>query len=113
MAELKPCPFCGGEAALREQPIYIYKAIYAHCTCCKARVMESFTDAPNIDGATLGREKATEKAIEAWNRRTTIETNIYDKEETYPNCPVQVLTNTATGEVSVGWWKNGGKADEP
>ena len=69
MAELKPCPFCGGKAALREQPIYIYTAIYAHCTCCKARVMESFSDAPNIDGVTLGREKATEKAIEAWNRR--------------------------------------------
>jgi ssDNA-binding Zn-finger/Zn-ribbon topoisomerase 1 len=40
-----------------------------------------------------------------------IETNIYDKEEIYPNCTVQVLTNTVTGEVSVGWWKNGGKED--
>ena len=36
-----------------------------------------------------------------------VETNIYDKEETYPDCTVQVLTNTATGDVSVGWWKNG------
>lgn len=36
-----------------------------------------------------------------------VETNIYDKEEIYPNCTVQVLTNTVTGEVSVGWWKNG------
>ena len=71
MAELKPCPFCGGYAALREQPIYIYKAIYVYCTRCKARVMESFADAPNIDGVTLGREKAAEKAIEAWNRRYT------------------------------------------
>ena len=32
---------------------------------------------------------------------------IYDKEETYPDCTVQVLTNTATGETSVGWWNNG------
>lgn len=50
-------------------------------------------------------------AIEAWNRRTKVEVNIYDKEEIYPNCTVQVLTNTVTGGVSVGWWKNGG-ADE-
>ena len=35
-----------------------------------------------------------------------VETNIYDKEEIYPDCTVQVLTNTATGDVSVGWWKN-------
>ena len=35
-----------------------------------------------------------------------VETNIFDKEEIYPNCTVQVLTNTVTGEVSVGWWKN-------
>lgn len=33
--------------------------------------------------------------------------NLFDKEETFPNCTVQVLTNTATGETSVGWWKNG------
>lgn len=35
-----------------------------------------------------------------------VETNIFDKEEIYPDCTVQVLTNTVTGEVSVGWWRN-------
>jgi hypothetical protein len=60
-----------------------------------------------------GRWRPTlrKEAIEAWNRRTKIETNIYDQEETYPNCTVQVLTNTVTGEVSVGWWENWGKED--
>lgn len=38
---------------------------------------------------------------------TLIETNIFDIEEIYPNCTVQVLRNSVTGEVSVGWWKNG------
>lgn len=47
-----------------------------------------------------------------WTEESTakivrVETNMYDKEETFPDCTVQVLTNTATGEVSVGWWKNG------
>ena len=40
---------------------------------------------------------------------TEVETNMYDKEEIYPNCTVQILTNTLTGEVSVGWWKNDSK----
>ena len=45
----------------------------------------------------------------AWDKyfkQTKVEVNFYDKEETYPNCTVQVLTNTVTGDVSVGWWKN-------
>ena len=35
-----------------------------------------------------------------------VETNIFDIEEICPNCIVQVLTNSVTGEVSIGWWKN-------
>ena len=35
-----------------------------------------------------------------------MEINIYDEEETYPDCTVQVLRNSVTGKVSVGWWKN-------
>ena len=32
--------------------------------------------------------------------------NFYDKEELYENCTVQILTNTVTGKISIGWWKN-------
>ena len=35
-----------------------------------------------------------------------MEINVYDEEETYPDCTVQVLKNSVTGKVSVGWWKN-------
>lgn len=42
----------------------------------------------------------------------SVETNIFDQEEIYPNCTVQVLTNTVTGEVSVGWWRNDIPAEE-
>ena len=35
-----------------------------------------------------------------------IEASFYDKEEIHENCTVQVLTNTKTGDVSVGWWQN-------
>lgn len=32
--------------------------------------------------------------------------NIFDQCEVYPNCTVQVLTNSITGEISIGWWIN-------
>lgn len=35
-----------------------------------------------------------------------IETNIFDQEEIHPNCTVQILRNSVTGEVSIGWWEN-------
>lgn len=37
---------------------------------------------------------------------------VYDKEEIIENCTVQILTNTVTGEVSVGWWR-GSAEDMP
>jgi hypothetical protein len=36
----------------------------------------------------------------------TEEGMIYDREEIIENCTVQILTNSVTGEQSVGWWKN-------
>ena len=35
-----------------------------------------------------------------------VKLNIYDIEETYPNCTVQILKNSITGEKSIGWKKN-------
>lgn len=37
---------------------------------------------------------------------TQISTNIYNEEETHENCTVQILKNTITGDISVGWRKN-------
>lgn len=36
-----------------------------------------------------------------------VEMLVFDREDIYHNCTVQVLTNTVTGEESVGWWKEG------
>lgn len=35
---------------------------------------------------------------------------IFDHEEIHENCTVQILSNSVTGEVSVGWW-HGSKED--
>lgn len=52
-----------------------------------------------IDHAKPIREKAHGHIV-------NVKTCFYDKAETFDNCTVQVLTNTVTGDVSVGWWKN-------
>ena len=41
------------------------------------------------------------------NDEIFVETNIYDEEEIHHNCVVQVLRNSVTGEISVGWWPEG------
>lgn len=38
---------------------------------------------------------------------TELELGVYDEVELYPNCTVQVLSNSITGETSIGWWRNG------
>ena len=34
-----------------------------------------------------------------------MESNIYDRVEEHHNCFVQILTNSVTGEISIGWKK--------
>lgn len=31
---------------------------------------------------------------------------LFDEVETHTDCTVQILRNSVTGEVSVGWWEN-------
>lgn len=59
------------------------------------------------------KKKATKLAEHNSQKETQIETNIFDQREVYTNCTVEVLTNSVTGEVSVGWWRNeeGGQDD--
>lgn len=33
-------------------------------------------------------------------------TSFFDVEELHPNCTVQILRNSVTGEMSLGWWEN-------
>ena len=69
--ELKPCPFCGGEAAIKYQDVYMSKAVFVHCIKCKARVMEHFEGIVGFGKSQRyqTKEEATNRTIEAWNRR--------------------------------------------
>jgi hypothetical protein len=36
-----------------------------------------------------------------------VDTGMFDEEYTYDNCTVQVLRNSITGQISIGWKLNG------
>lgn len=62
------------------------------CICCDDEIPEGRQVCPHCE--------------RKFGNISRIETSFYDKEEIHENCTVQVLTNTKTGDVSVGWWKN-------
>lgn len=62
--ELKPCPFCGGEAI--ERRAASYPVFWVKCEACEAE----------------GPTKALEKdAVEAWNRRAVKDLGWFDGNE--------------------------------
>ena len=61
MAELKPCPFCGGEAVLEHD--YCARG-YSYVRCGKCGV-KGFMFCMKFN------KSSDEEAIEAWNRRYT------------------------------------------
>ena len=62
MEELKPCPFCGGEALLEE---FIVRKGFEACVVCTGCLVTMPTSTYDES------EKAARKAIEAWNRRVS------------------------------------------
>lgn len=69
MTELKPCPFCGGDAEVRT--IFIEKetkdvpiSSYVRCTQCFAS-----TDEYHYKNADRTGINPSEEAVKAWNRR--------------------------------------------
>lgn len=63
MIELKPCPFCGGEAEYFEERIYIMNNAFLMGVKCK-----------DCGGAYMDadKKKCPNDMFRAWNRRTDI-----------------------------------------
>ena len=45
-------------------------------------------------------------SIDAQETAVSVDMPIYNHEEIYPNCTVQIWSNTYTGQQSIGWWQN-------
>ena len=66
MNELKPCPFCGGEAEIFEDYEIITKYVTVRCSKCFAKIQ-------NVTASIYFC--AEDKAIEMWNTRAESEGN--------------------------------------
>ena len=81
----------------------IFGPTYSTYRNCVRKIVKKHVEETGIeDEMASDCEKGTEERIE-----DNIE--YFDRSDIYPDCTVQVLTNTETGETSVGWWKNNGK----
>ena len=85
MTELKPCPFCGGDAGMHMQTTYLAKGQKERsqgwrvkCKSCKAQTQLVFCNlvesvANRINNATDTKEDAKRIVADAWNRRASDE----------------------------------------
>lgn len=77
MAELKPCPFCGGAAELTfKHPVYGAGGCEIKCISCRAKVNDFGYTETHINKNSISTPATIEsisqcikRAIEAWNRR--------------------------------------------
>lgn len=70
---LKRCPFCGGEAEMKQNELVGHQRVYIHCTSCHAVSCiqtEGWTMPFNgIPATYVSIEQCRQEAVERWNRR--------------------------------------------
>lgn len=70
--ELKPCPFCGGEAEIKKGKINLDDYVQVHCTKCGASIPKTLIDhLTYICGKQVrfSEENAIARVTNIWNRR--------------------------------------------
>ena len=92
MERIENCPCCGGEGQLKDTRGKIRQG-WVGCPACQLYIAWKISP---------------EGAVRKWNRRVqvSVEACVYDREEIFPDCTVQVWSNSVTGQTSVGWWPN-------
>lgn len=105
--ELKPCPFCGGDTRMLTASEQIDEA-FTEIMCCQCGMIFKYTQ--HFAWSKDARIKLSESFKDVWNRRVPdqkVSVALYDQEEIHHNCTVQILSNSVTGDVSIGWWPEG------
>ena len=77
--------------------------------CCSENACDGCTRDTEYRGCDhLERDAADmiESLLEYIEQPKVLGVAIYDQEEIHHNCTVQILSNSVTGDVSVGWWPN-------
>lgn len=72
--ELKPCPFCGGEAELHYQPLYTENGVCVRCIECNARSRFVLYDCKyqayhGEKEVYVPKGRAINDVVNLWNRR--------------------------------------------
>lgn len=72
MTNLKPCPFCGGEAELKDGNLYCDKTFYVKCKNCKAMTDRTLVNHPAmaLDGSLIEKTRYTEKQAKKQSNRS-------------------------------------------
>lgn len=77
MAKLLPCPFCGGEAAVKRGAVYFNFRVWVSCKKCNANTVPflygNTGELDSKDYTRDGEQIARDKAVKAWNRRVNNE----------------------------------------
>lgn len=95
--ELKPCPFCGGEARMSSGTHAIGRKTYrtAKCTCSECGVTRSA-----VLDVCASLDEAESNAADAWNRRA--ERTWHDFSDELPPVGASVLCRGRNGALYVG-----------
>ncbi|MBO5969081.1 MAG: hypothetical protein J6S14_11360 [Clostridia bacterium] len=106
------CPKCRSENVRIEVALSVYANEVTpsiRCRDCGLSLTKEFT----ADEKGKPIQQKIDDLCKIWDAlagnkepKTVVEMNMFDREDLYTDCTVQVLTNTVTGEVSVGWWEN-------
>lgn len=69
-------------------------------------LMHKLTNGYTILETSIGGQDGATVKYAGHDQIADMELNLYDQEEIHENCTVQILRNSITGAVSVGWWSN-------
>lgn len=70
--ELLPCPFCGGQAEIKESNVFMRAAAIVRCKTCHCSTSLLITGLELLSRRDITMEEAVKESVASWNRRANI-----------------------------------------